>query len=30
MTPICQPLDIVANKVFKDYVKLLFEKERLP
>ena len=29
MTPICQPLDIAVNKVFKDNVKLLFEKERL-
>ena len=29
MTPICQPLDIAVNKVFKDNVKLLFEKEWL-
>jgi len=29
MTPIYQPLDIEVNKVFKDNVKLLFEKERL-
>jgi hypothetical protein len=29
MTPHCQPLDISVNKVFKDNVKLLFEKDRL-
>ena len=29
MTSICQPLDILVNKVFKDNIRLLFEKERL-
>ena len=29
MTPQCQPLDISVNKLFKDNVKLLFEKDRL-
>ena len=29
MTPYCQPLDIAVNKVFKDNVKLNFEKDRL-
>lgn len=29
MTPICQPLDIGINNVFKDNIKLLFEKNSL-
>lgn len=29
MTSICQPLDIAVNKIFKDNIRLLFEKERL-
>lgn len=29
MTSICQPLDISVNKIFKDNILLLFEKERL-
>ena len=29
MTPACQSLDISVNKIFKDNVKFLFEKERL-
>ena len=29
MTPECQPLDISVNKIFKDNIKYLFEKDRL-
>ena len=29
MTPYCQPLDVSANNLFKDIIKLLFEKDRL-
>ena len=29
MTPYCQPLDVAVNKIFKDNIKLLFEKDRL-
>lgn len=29
MTPVCQTLDIGINRVFKDNIKILFEKSRL-
>ena len=29
MTLFSKPLDIAVNKIFKDHIKLLFEKERL-
>lgn len=29
MTPVCQPLDISVNKIFKDSLKFKFEKHRL-